>query len=490
LHDLGKYSGDFQERLRDPRKRADHSTAGAVWAAGHLQPTWGPLLAHVVAGHHAALKDDLLGAEGRIETKGALLASVEEAAKADGFVWPPTVAGPAMKVARGEQGFQLAFLTRMAFSCLIDADRTAAAAFEARAAGGVIEAAAHPSVAELEAALHAWMAQRKLAPTALNALRDEVLGAAVAKAAGPQGVFTLTVPTGGGKTLTSLAFALAHARQYQLERVIVVIPFTSIIEQTAAVYRLALGPLGDAVLEHHSAFEMENEKTWAATRNGPERLRLSMERWDMPIVVTTAVQFFESLFSDRPSRCRKLHSLARSVIVVDEAQTMPLPLLRPCVAALKELARNYGSSVVLCTATQSALTVDPDGGEHGFHGGFKQSTEIVTDVPALFAALRRVTVRDIGVRSDAELAERIAASPQALCIVNQRPSVPSVSRAVPSRTRLRMFSGERCAMRRHPKPSRPRMPIGSSRSMGPSRRDMKSCCRARRISAARHCSAF
>jgi CRISPR-associated endonuclease/helicase Cas3 len=384
-----------------------------------LQPTWGQLLAHVVAGHHAGLKDDLLGAEGRIKAKSALLASVEEAAKADGFVWPPTVASPAMRVARGEQGFQLAFLTRMVFSCLIDADRTAAAAFDAHASGEAVEEAAHPSVAELEAALHAWMAQRKSAPTALNALRDEVLGAAVAKAAEPQGVFTLTVPTGGGKTLTSLAFALAHARRHQLDRVIVVIPFTSIIEQTAAVYRTALGPLGDAVLEHHGAFEMDNEKTWAATHNGPERLRLSMERWDKPIVVTTAVQFFESLFSDRPSRCRKLHSLARSVIVVDEAQTMPLPLLRPCVAAHKELARNYRSSVVFCTAAQPALTVDPDGGDHGFHGGFKAPAEIVPDVPALFAALRRVTVRDIGLQSNAELAERIAASPQALCIVNQ-----------------------------------------------------------------------
>jgi CRISPR-associated endonuclease/helicase Cas3 len=265
-----------------------------------------------------------------------------------------------------------------------------------------------------------WIGQRSAAVNPLNALRDDVLRAAMAKAAEPQGVFTLTVPTGGGKTLTSLAFALAHARAHGLDRVIVVIPFTSIIEQTASVYREALGTLGGAVLEHHSAFEMEREGQWADARVGPDRLRLAMERWDSPIVVTTAVQFFESLFSGRPSRCRKLHSVARSVVVVDEAQTMPLPLLRPCVAALKELARNYGTSVVLCTATQPALAEAGQPGEHGFHGGFREPCELAPDVPALFAALRRVTVRDIGTQDDAALAERIAASPQALCIVNQR----------------------------------------------------------------------
>src|SRR6202041_1851931 len=155
------------------------------------------------------------------------------------------------------------------------------------------------------------------------------------------------------------------------------------IEQTAKVYREALGAFGGAVLEHHSAFEMENEGKWADARVGPDRLRLAMERWDSPIVVTTAVHFFESLFSDRPSRCRKLHSLARSVVVVDEAQTMPLPLLRPCVAALKELARNYGTSVVLCTATQPALEA-PTPGKPGFRGGFKALHELAPDVPALF----------------------------------------------------------------------------------------------------------
>jgi CRISPR-associated endonuclease/helicase Cas3 len=380
LHDLGKYGPDFQARIRGSGKRADHSTAGAVWAREHLPPIWGRLLAHVVAGHHTGLKDGLLGLEGRIEAKNAQLAPVERAARADGLVLPESVAVPVMRGVRKESGFRIAFLTRMIFSCLIDADRTAAAAFDARARGEKVPEADHPTIAALETALCQSMSTRGAKPSALNTLRDDVLSAAVGQAVEPQGVFTLTVPTGGGKTLTSLAFALAHAREHKLDRVIVVIPFTSIIEQTAKVYRDALGDLGSAVLEHHSAFEMEKEGQWSEERVGPDRLRLAMERWDSPIVVTTAVQFFESLFSERPSRCRKLHSVARSVVVLDEAQTMPLPLLRPCVAALKELWRNYGASVVLCTATQPALAEARTPGERGFHGGFRAPRELVRDV--------------------------------------------------------------------------------------------------------------
>jgi CRISPR-associated endonuclease/helicase Cas3 len=424
VHDLGKYGEDFQARLRDPARRVDHSTAGAAWAASYLPKKWGRLIAHVVAGHHAGLKDDLFSADGRIETKRHLIGPAARAAAADGIALPPSVAGPQSCGTARDFGFRMAFLTRMVFSCLLDADRTAAAAFEARATGTPAEPIAHPSIGDLEAALHEWMAQRATPLSRLNTLRNDVLSAVVGQAAEPPGVFTLTVPTGGGKTLSSLAFALAHARAYGLDRVVVVIPFTSIIEQTAEVYRKALGALQGAVLEHHSAFEMEKEGKWSEARVGPDRLQLAMERWDSPIVVTTAVQFFESLFSNRPSRCRKLHSLARSVVVVDEAQTMPLPLLRPCVAALKELARNYGSSVVLCTATQPALTAP------AFPDGFKQPLELAPDVPALFTALRRVTVRDIGVQDDAALAARIAASPRALCIVNQRAHARALFRTI------------------------------------------------------------
>lgn len=159
---FGKYGPDFQARLRDPTKRADHSTAGAVWAFERLPQTWGRLLAHVVAGHHAGLKDDLLSPDGRIETKRALLTPVERTAQADGLVLPQSVSGPTgIRRVNSESGFQIAFLTRMIFSCLIDADRTAAAAFDAH--GDDVHEVDHPSIAALETALHEWMGRRAVA---------------------------------------------------------------------------------------------------------------------------------------------------------------------------------------------------------------------------------------------------------------------------------------------------------------------------------------
>jgi CRISPR-associated endonuclease/helicase Cas3 len=213
-------------------------------------------------------------------------------------------------------------------------------------------------------------------PTPLSELRAKILLHVRAESERARGVFTLTVPTGGGKTLASLAFALDHAIQHDLDRVIVVIPFTSIIEQTAAVYREAFGVLGGAVLEHHSAFEEHK----IHDREARDKLNLAMENWDARVVVTTAVQFFESLFANRTSRCRKLHRIARSVIVLDEAQMLPLPLLKPSIAALDELVRNYGSSVLLCTATQPALS-ETDDPKRSFKGGFRCPHELAPDVP-------------------------------------------------------------------------------------------------------------
>jgi CRISPR-associated endonuclease/helicase Cas3 len=293
-----------------------------------------------------------------------------------------------------------------------------------------------PDLGALQAPLLAHLAgKRRSAPdTALNRLRSKVLDHAVAKASLERGLFTLTVPTGGGKTLTSFAFALEHARRHGLKRVIYVIPYTSIIEQTAAVFREAVGST-DAILEHHASFDWEPSRrsTEDADDEGPmglSKLRRAAENWDAPVVVTTAVQFFESLFARRPSACRKLHNIAESVVVLDEAQTLPLRLLLPCMAALTELAANYRTSIVLCTATQPALR-ECDGFVDGSRGPLQTpkkvgfaidgARELAPDPEALYAALKRVDIEwRPGGTDDSVIVARFAEQPQMLCIVNSR----------------------------------------------------------------------
>jgi CRISPR-associated endonuclease/helicase Cas3 len=244
-------------------------------------------------------------------------------------------------------------------------------------------------------------------------------------------LFTLTVPTGGGKTLASLSFALEHAVQHGLQRVVYVIPYTSIIEQTAEVFRTALGTDED-ILEHHASFDWERA---ADPRNaddegadGLKKLRLAAENWDVPIVVTTAVQFYESLFANRTSRCRKLHNLAKSVIVLDEAQMMPLRLLLPSMAAVDELGLNYGASVVLCTATQPALRK-----QDGFCGGFNipDQRELAPEPKRLYAELKRFDIEwqpdPVG---DDAIAARFAQRPQMLTVVNTRAHAKALFTAI------------------------------------------------------------
>lgn len=416
LHDLGKYQEDFQLRLRGDPRSVDHAAHGAVYARRHYSKI-GSLIAHGIAGHHAGLADTLFKSDGRLDHKSATLDAIVEAAQRDGLVFPDVPGLPRLKGSK-DTGFQLAFLIRMLFSCLVDADYLATEDFYVHAERRPPPArGAAASLADLAEALDRHFGGfAPPPPGSLNARREEILGHARSKATLPPGVFTLTVPTGGGKTLTSLAFALDHARANGLERVIVGIPFTSVIEQTAEVYRDALAPHQNAILEHHSAFD----QSAIDGKEARSKLSLAMETWDQPLVVTTTVRLFESLFSNRPSQCRKLHNLARSVIVLDEVQTLPLALLRPCVAALKELAANYGCSIVLCTATQPALLADPPPGGRPFIGGFEDVVELAPDPPALFEALRRVRVEPIGEQGDGDLVERLADAPQALCIVNSR----------------------------------------------------------------------
>lgn len=413
LHDLGKYTIPYQHRLEGGRK-VDHATWGAKIVLERYGQA-GLLPAYAIAGHHAGLAN---GSNGLSRT------ALDERLNKDDLPellndWqrelalPEKLTFPDKFEVRSDRGaFQLTVLGRMLFSCLVDADFIDTDEFYRKIEGeGPRRTEPLPTLQVLREYLDQRL-EHFNADTELNRLRAEILTHVRSHADYRPGLFSLTVPTGGGKTLASLAFALDHAIKHGLQRVIYVIPFTSIVEQTAQVFRAAFGALGDnAVLEHHCAFEEDPKTAWESR----DKRRLGMENWDAPIVVTTAVQFFESLFAARPSRCRKLHNIAGSVVILDEAQTLPLKFLQPCVAMLDELALNYRSSIVLCTATQPALRK-----EDGFNNGFAQLRELAPEPPKLYEKLRRVSVHYIGSLDDAAVAELILSRDQVLCIVNNR----------------------------------------------------------------------
>ncbi|MCK0206696.1 CRISPR-associated endonuclease Cas3'' [Starkeya koreensis] len=433
LHDIGKASPEFQAYIAGERfSGGDHSSAGARIALDHYGKgpgrALGTLLAAIIAAHHAGLADgsDL---NRRMEAAHHLVPADWQhhaGALPDAAALTPRAPPPA----GGPKGFAWAFLLRMLFSCLVDADFIATEGFYARATGERIERGNHTDLVVLRDRLAAFMAEKRAsAPsTPLNALRAGILDHAMAKAALPPGLFSLTVPTGGGKTLASLSFALEHAVRHGLRRVILVIPYTSIIEQSAQVFREALGAQDD-VLEHHASFDWEAARgRRAADDEAPDalaKLQRAAENWDVPIVVTTAVQFFESLFANRTSRCRKLHNIAGSVVVLDEVQTLPLPLLLPSLAAIEQLALNYRTSVILCTATQPALRrIDGallDAKRVPLGLDLPEARELAPDPAGLYARLRRVAVeRRTDPVPDATIAARFAEQPQMLCIVNTR----------------------------------------------------------------------
>lgn len=428
LHDIGKVSAAYQLYISKPPqgegRGPDHSTAGAREAEALYGSVAGRCLAYAIAGHHAGLADY---AELRRRRDEKMLEDYRGWRDHAGELPDPAALRPAaLPKPNAHAGFSEAFLTRMLFSCLVDADFLATEQFYAKGA----ERESFAELATLQGRLSAFLDGKRRDDTELNRLRSCVLDHAVAQAGAEPGLFSLTVPTGGGKTLTSLAFAMEHARRHGLSQVIYVIPYTSIIEQTAAVFRDALGTTQD-VLEHHASFDWDPpRRTEDADDEGPAglaKLRKASENWDAPVVVTTAVQFFESLFARRPSQCRKLHNIANAVVVLDEAQTLPLRLLRPCMAALTELATNYRTSVVLCTATQPALR-ESDGFTDGLDHkgpakkvGFKDVRELAYEPQTLFEKLKRVDVeRRGGKTEDAEIVERFAEQPRMLCIVNSR----------------------------------------------------------------------
>jgi CRISPR-associated endonuclease/helicase Cas3 len=429
LHDLGKYSEAYQSYIagRGPGG-VDHSTAGAqeVLKLGLKGTDKGmaELIAYAIAGHHAGLPN-MTGADGEAS---ALADRLKKSIHSLNPIWQSEIETnlgglfPAgLKPAPKTGGFQIAFLGRMIFSCLVDADFLDTEAFYASVDGRQIDRTwpvLSDEIDRMIAAFDAHMSEKRrtTADTPLNRLREEIMTHIRQKAGLPRGVFTLNVPTGGGKTLASLGFALDHAKRSKMDRIVYAIPFTSIIEQTAAIFRDVLGD--DAILEHHSSIEQEtaSKEDRFRSRMPDAKLRLAMENWQAPVIVTTNVQLFESLFANRTSRCRKLHNLANAVIILDEAQTIPHDVLKPSVAALDELARNYGCTIVLCTATQPALQAPR------FPGGFEISPgrELAPDPASLHRQLKRTTERLAGVLTDDDLVAELSTVNRALLIVNSR----------------------------------------------------------------------
>jgi len=392
-HDLGKYNPKFQVYLeqchRDTHfgqrpRSVPHAIHGAVLVArAGLE-----LLAPIIYGHHAGLPE-IQNMKAKL-TEAALsedYQAVLQAAEQDlgSLSLPPDFQLPTDDRFQDRHSTEL--FVRLLFSCLVDADYLDT---EAHFQPKLTQQRGYgPAVDALWEALQVAQADllAKAPPTPVNQIRAEVYDACLQAAVQSPGVFRLAVPTGGGKTRSGLAFALRHAVQHTLRRVIIAVPYTSIIEQTVGVYRALLGD--DSVLEHHSAIQPDRNNEEDA-RQRQAQARLASQNWDASLIVTTTVQFFESLFANRPSRCRKLHNIIGSVIILDEVQTLPTGLLAPILSVLKELTERYQVTVVLCTATQPALQ-----GETPYLQGFAtdQVRDIIPTTKATqhFVALSRVT---------------------------------------------------------------------------------------------------
>ncbi|MBX3363144.1 MAG: CRISPR-associated helicase Cas3' [Phycisphaeraceae bacterium] len=427
-HDLGKCAPVFQDYLheswagRGRRGSVEHSTAGALLACRCCEGGAGLALAFVIAGHHAGLADMSSDDDScllrRLRRPCMERDSAIAHAPKDLLEQPaPDLPGWLMaRIGSAPDSLCISIFIRMLFSCLIDADRLATEWFD-DPAKAALRIQHTPSMQELRETLDAHLTNlstgRAAHPSPVDVHRQTLLAACRAKATLSPGLFSLTAPTGSGKTFSSMAFALRHAELHGLRRVIYALPFTSVTEQNAKAFREALRACGDnVVLEHHSAYVPQSDDG-----DDPRevRRRMAVENWDAPVVVTTNVQLLESLFEAKASDCRKLHRIARSVIVLDEAQNLPVHLLKPTLAALEELATSYGTSIVLCSATMPAISWRDE-----FPIGLKEVREIVPEPEAMSQAMRRTQVQLVGPLEDQEVANRMVAMNQVLTIVNTR----------------------------------------------------------------------
>lgn len=428
LHDFGKCAPAFQAYLLrqnglddsgydETRMRCvNHSSAGAALAIEKFGPLAGKVLAYLVAGHHAGLPD-----WHSADTGNAVLSvrlregeqNLDRIRNRTGILdaAPDDPARPPLWVCPQNMHLWM----RMLYSCLVDADFLDTEAFMNKKQAG--ERSHYPPLNALKVLFDNYMEEKtkNAARTPVNAVRQQVLAACRERARERAGLYALTVPTGGGKTLSGMAFALEHAIARGKTRVIYVIPYTSIIEQTAKELRRIFGD--ENVIEHHSNLDPEKET---------QRSRLAAENWDAPIIVTTNVQFFESLYAAKPGRCRKLHNLVDSVVILDEAQLLLPNLLKPCVDAMNLLTRHFKVTLLLATATQPALP------------GLDSAAEIITDTQRLYSTLKRTDIQFPTNLHDSDsweaIAEKLTCHEQVLCIVNTRKDCQTLYNLMPEGT--------------------------------------------------------
>ncbi len=454
LHDIGKFDSGFQARVRgEHARKTGHARCGAVQLHEWMLD-WADLVSFVVAGHHAGIPSSVHLKE--ILKKRDSIDCQESLDLARKVLRLPSV-GPEIALpdwvfagADPERFRRTEFFVRMLYSAVTDADFLDTEAHFEQAKSELREKAEGDiSLQLLWPRFNSTMAELSGRKTdALNRCRHEIYEQCLQAADGAPGIYRLTVPTGGGKTLASMAFALKHALKHGKRRVIVGIPYTSIIEQTADVYRGVFGP--EPVLEHHSAYRPDPKENGDNEGEGEQELRrrLASENWDAPIIVTTNLQLMESLFANRSSRCRKLHNIANSIIILDEAQTLPLTLLNASADVLQELAENYGVTIVLCTATQPALEMLPASWRLPI-------TEIVPDYRKYFERLKRVEYDFSAVdeKKDWEdVAQSMLVGKQALCILNTKAQAQALARLVLDRCNNREsvfhLSGAMCGEHR------------------------------------------
>ncbi len=415
LHDLGKYTPEFQRKIRgESHLKAPHSAYGAAIArkAKALEA------AYAIAGHHGGLPNPRGGSAGLWERTNEVRGRLDSVWRSATDDCPELSACINRLPVSSETLRHFDVRTRMLFSCSVDADRIDSS--------GDRQTGAPLSPGPRLEMLRAFIQNRaaRVPDGSVKQARMAVLDACQRAAGNSGNIFSLTAPTGGGKTLASMAFALERALVLsEIRRVIVVIPFLSIIEQNAQVFREALG--SEAILEHHSGdLETTDDEDWY---KNPAR-RHAIENWDAPIIITTSVRFFESLFSHRPADLRRVHNIARSVVILDEVQTLPRNLLRPILGIIEDLAANWQTTFLFCTATQPAFEKSkPE--DPRWPAGTVQ--EVMPRPRDLFSKLKRVEVEWPRQQSTwQEIATGLAKARRALCIVNTRKHAMTLYREV------------------------------------------------------------